>query len=327
MEVIDIGELYGPNPPGLARIYVLFADQVTATEPLAIAEGATAYMLFSPDLDAKYDYSLKPAEAFDISLSIDYPGDSATLYFISKHYAKRQFILIAQLLSGEYMQLGTLDFPLNCKMSGTNTLRVEFSGKQPQAPMAIDWPEGLAIEDQARKLGSNPKGIGYINILLADEVLSIPDPDEDGVISENLEVLDTTEVMQLYMADFDTQYDKTIEVDENGLVYEHKISVKVPHGYSIGWLRNRQVILIVQDLWTDQYIIGTMAMPMTVEVKYATGGNSGSRMHTLSFSGKTSHPAYKFTGPLSPVEPPPPPPPPPEMVDFDPNDFSNEDFY
>lgn len=332
LNVHHIPRKTGSNPPGLQAIYLFFADQVISSDPLELKPGALAYSLFTADLDASVEFSTTVTAAYEMEISLSYPGSNETLAFIRKHFVKRQFLLISEYLTGEIRMVGTKNFPLSCKVSGDNVYKVSFSGlvvDNPQILLGI--PDSVPVEALARRTGPNPKGILNVNILFADEVISIPEPNENDVIDANPEV-ETSELLKYYTGDMDSSYDLDIELEDAGVIYSHKLAIKIPDIDSgldqlMARFRNKQIILIIEDFFQEEYLIGSVKHPLEVSLKYDSGGDSGFRGYTLTFEGKTDEPPYKFEGALTPVAPPAPPVPIPAMIDFDPNDFSSEDFY
>lgn len=328
----NIDRLRGSNPPGLRMIYLIFADQVLSTDPLELKPGAVAFSLFTADLDASIQYNIKD-RAFDWEVEINYPGNNETLAFIRKHFVRRQFVVVTEDFSGRLKIVGSQRFPLNCRVSGELTYKLSLSGAAVDVSETIlSIPETISIESLARRKGPSPSGIRHVGILFADQVISIPDPDENDVITADPEVFDTAELMQYYTGDLSTTYDLEIENEDSGIIYSHKLQIKIAGEDPaleelVSRFRERQVILIIEDFFLDDYIVGSVKHPLAVRIKYDSGGDSGFRGYTLSFEGKTATPAYKFEGELAGVEPPVPPAPAPLMIDFDPNDFSSEDFY
>lgn len=329
----NIERPYGSNPSGLRMIYLIYADQVLSTDPLEIAPGAVAYSLFLADLDASIQYSIKD-RAFDWEIEINFPGDNESLAWIRKHFVRRQFVVVTEDFFGRMRIIGRRSFPLNCKVSGEITYKLSFTGSAVDVSETIlALPESIVVEPLVRKIGPNPSGVRHISILFADQVISIPDPDENDIITSNPEVFDTAELIQYYTGDLDTKYDLDIDNGDSGVLYEHKLSIQIAYQQDpaldklISSFRERQIILIIEDFFLDDYIIGCKKYPLAVKIKYDSGGDSGFRGYTLSFEGKTYTPAYLFEGELAGVEPPAPPAPAPTMIDFDPNDFSSDDFY
>ena len=329
--VKNIDRWHGPNAPGLRRIFLIFADQVITADPLVLQPGTKWHELHLSDLDSSFGYDQKEVEPFAYDVSLSFPGNNEALAYIRNHFVGREFVLVAEDLYNELHIIGDERFPFTCRISGENSYNIRFSGKLPSAPTTLAELPEADIFPLARRFGPNPKGIRQVKILLADEVLYIPEPNEAGVITENPEVNEAGEVLAYYTGDLDTGYDLTIDQKEKGKILSHKLQLKMATGNLLVWIAEkfarRQLILIIEDLFGDAYIIGTLKNPLGVRVKCDSGGDAGFRGFTLTFEGETATPAYKFEGSLEPVPPPVPPPPAPTMMDFDPSDFDILDFY
>lgn len=143
-EIKPVPRIHGPNPPGLALVIVLFADQLLSTpeyfpagkvdQDPVILEGSTAYAFFVSDMDASHDQDAKPG-IYEQGIEFQYAAPEVEADDIFEQFHNREFVLLTTSLLGARKMIGTKEHPLSCRIrkstggqSGFYGYRLQFSG-------------------------------------------------------------------------------------------------------------------------------------------------------------------------------------------------------
>ncbi|AHM62297.1 hypothetical protein D770_20240 [Flammeovirgaceae bacterium 311] len=170
----------GPNPPGLAMVIPIPADQIISMpeyvpngeldDDLLVLNDATVHAFWVHDLGGEFEERLRVNSAggyYDVSVEFLHVGPEAESDAIFRPWKGREFCLLATTNQGKRLLIGSKERPLQVEirkttgsLSGLYGYRLSFQGEQlwpaprmigefvggnPEVPPAeqqmIDWSE------------------------------------------------------------------------------------------------------------------------------------------------------------------------------------------
>lgn len=144
IEINSISRIHGPNPPGLAMVIAILADQIismpeyfpdgTLSEDPVIAEGSQVYAFFVSDIGGEHDQDIR-RDTCQHSLEFQYATPEDDGDELARTFRGREFVLITTNLRGIRKIAGTKEHPLQLRtrkstggVSGFYGYRLQFSG-------------------------------------------------------------------------------------------------------------------------------------------------------------------------------------------------------
>lgn len=148
IQLKPVPRLHGPNPPGLALIIVLFADQIISmpeffpdgqlSQDPVLIEGTEPLVFYVGDLEAEHEEDARrrpEGMQYEQQLEFMYAAPEAEGDATFRQFFNRDFVLICTNLRGQRKCIGTKEHPLQCRIqkstggqSGMYGYRISFAG-------------------------------------------------------------------------------------------------------------------------------------------------------------------------------------------------------